>query len=181
MEFVKSNWVKLVVSVLALAGVVFTAVLFLNGPVKDVSLGQYTDAMYSSGIYALIAQMLFFVAILAFCVLRMFENTVTTSNYVLLALGVGALVFALLSMTSALSYVDFARSEIQNGFTLADTLPSGVEIEAIGNITKEAFVNKLEVSQYALTSATYTKIVNMMIFGALPIVYAVKSMFKKEN
>ncbi|NCB48058.1 MAG: hypothetical protein EOM55_00285 [Clostridia bacterium] len=181
MDFVKENWVKLVVSILAFVGVVFTAILLLSGPVRDVSLGEYTDAMYTSGLYSLIAQMLFFVAILAFVVLRMFESTQKIGNYVLLVLGVGALVFALLSMTSAVAYVDFARSEIQTGFAVADTLPAGIEIEAIGNITKEAFINKLEVSEYALNSATYTKIINMMIFGALPIVYAVKSMFKREN
>lgn len=181
MDFVKNNWARLVISILALIGVVFTALLFLNGPVKDLSLGQYTDGMYTSSLYTLIAQTLFFVAILAFTVLRMFENTHKIANYVLLTLGVVALVFAILSMTSAVAYLDFARAEIQSGFTLADTLPSGVEIEAIGNITKEAFVNKLEVSDYALTLATHTKIVYMTIFGALPITYAVKNILKKAN
>jgi len=181
MDFVKKNWAKLVISILALVGVVFTAILLMTGPIKDVSLGEYTNGMYCSSLYTLIAQVMFFVAILAFTVLRMFESTKKIGNYVLLTLGVGALVFAILSMTSAMTYLDYARAQVQAGYTLADTLPSGVEIEAIGGITKEAFVNSLEVSDYSLTLGTYTKIVNMVLFGALPIAYAVKKLMKKTK
>jgi len=181
MDFVKNNWAKLVISILALVGVIVTSILLFQGPVKDLSLGEYTNGMYDSSLFALIAQLLFFTSIVAYTVLRMFESTRAYSGYVMLALAVGALVFAVLSMTSALAYVENAATDIQNGFDLAETLPSGVEIEAIGNITKEAFVNKLEVSKFALTSGTYAKIVNMLVFAIMPIAYSLKKIIKKSN
>lgn len=152
MDFVRKNWAKLAISLVALVGIVLTTVLLFTGPVKNPAahLG-YAEEMYMSNLYSLIAQMLFFVALAAYPILRMFDQTRTVASYVLLGLSVLAALFAILTITSAMDYVDFMRGAL------------------VGN----------DAQLWALDSASYAKFVNLIVFAALPLVYGLKKVFKK--
>lgn len=153
MDFVKKNWAKMAVSLVALVGVVLTTILLFTGPVKFPAPTPYADGLYMSNLYSLIAQMLFFVALAAYPILRMFDQTRRVASYVLLGLSVLAALFAILTITSAMDYVDAMRT------LLADN----------------------DAQLWALDSASYAKFVNLIVFAALPFVYGLKKVLKKEQ
>lgn len=167
MEFVKKNWAKLVFALVAIVGIVFSVLDLVAGPVKDLSLGEYTNGVYYSSLFISIAQLLFFSGILIYIVLKMINVTNGISKYVLLGISVVTLVFVILSFTNAADYLSYAKEQIDTALAGAALLP-------------ESVVNGLNVSKYALVNGTYTKIVQLLIFAVLPMVYSAKKLFKKN-
>ncbi len=173
MEFVKTNWVKLTLALLAFTGTVLLSLLLLEGPVKDLSLLEHADAMQKSDMYMLLAQLLFFVSLFTYLIFSMFQQTKTISRYALAVLSVVTIVLIVLSMTNAADYMEAAREKIRLGYEQVKLIPAGT--------VKDAAINQLEVSEYALTSGIYTKILSILVMGLMPLVYSVKKIFSQDE
>lgn len=182
MTFLRKNWAKLATVTAALVGVVLTIILLIKGPVKDLTLVGFEDDMVRSESLKLVAQLIFFSSIIIYLLLRLFNATKKSSGYVLLVLSLAALILLIFSVTEAAAYVNDASDKIQNGLALAETLPGGIllPIPGFGEITKEAFINRLEVSRFKLTTATYMSFMNMIIFAIVPMIYSLKKILKKR-
>lgn len=174
MEFIKNNWAKLILSVLMLVGTVLTIVLLTNGLVKDAATyGEYADKVAKSGLFMLMAQLVFFLGLFTYFVLGMFEKFDGIKKYVLLGVGVVCLIFVILSISFGSGYVSASQKIIDDNMEIAKALPAGAQ--------KDAMLEGLKVSQFNLTSAIFTKIASLIIFALAPITCAVGKIFKKSK
>lgn len=177
--FIKDNLARIALAVAGIIGVVFSIIL-LTSVVKDESLGEFANSIYLSNLLFYTTQLLFFISLTTYLILRMFDSTKHIAPYVLLSIAVVCFVMLTLSLITTIEYVKHATTQIENNFNLAKTLPDNTIISEIGNITKESFVNKLKVWQNAITISVYSKLTNILIFAIAPLIYSFKKLTKNQ-
>jgi len=124
MEFIKNNWMKIVMATMTLAGAVLFIILLaqyspshhnnLTHPLLPESVDDPNNAM--SHLFGHIAGLTFFVLATAFLVISMFTSTKKYNKFVLCSVGVLCTVFMVISIVGAITSENsrFARS-VMNG------------------------------------------------------------------
>lgn len=172
MVYLKKNWLKLLVSAICLVGVILTFLLMCKGTVKTVLDPTYANDVALSAYFLLLAQFIFFLGIFVYCLLGTFENKKKIKNFVLLGAAIVALIFVVLCFAYGWAYMKNAQNSINQGYNAIKGLPAALTAD-----TKQA----LDIAQFNLTSAIYTKIISGIIFSILPLLYTIRNFCIKED
>jgi len=143
MEFLKKNWSKLTIAVVALVGVILMII-----PIFMASKIEFIGACQTIGI------ILFFVGTAVYYLLKMGEHAKSAAKYVLLATGILVLVFMGIGLTGFKSDKDKAQGALGNAYAYFASVKCDIENgqEQIAGLTQLAAGFKQAATTYATFS-----------------------------
>jgi len=208
MEFLKKNYMKLIMSVILLAGAVLYIILItqykasyhnLDNPLKTVD----DPNMGNSALFGYLAALSFFLFGFAFIVLKMFTETKKYGKYVLLGGAALATAFMIVSIVMGVTSHSIALSldimhgnydqTIVNGAALASGQDALIDVPLsqwpadnaalapMIAILKSTIQSTKDLASYQFFDGVVVYVMQLFVFGLLPLLYAVKKMVCKHE
>lgn len=120
----------------------------------------------------MLAQFIFFLGLLVYCLLALSEDKKKIGFPILLCATIIAFICVILCFAYGAGYLQFAQGKINDGYKAIEGMPE----VAVAEIRKG-----LDASQHALTSQIFSKIISLFIFGIVPILYTLKHLIFKSD
>lgn len=203
MEFMKKNWTKITAAVLLLAGAIFFIVILAkyNETFHNFAEMDGTQIVDNKGassyLFGYIAALTFFVLGTAFVVMSMFDKTKPYGKWVLCTLGVLCLTFMLVSIVQALgsessryareimagNYNEAIKEQVANaipGFGGTNPPIAVWPAEAVAVLDAKIQAAK-DLASYQYFSRIVALVSQAILYGLLPLAYAAKKFFKKND
>jgi len=154
MEFLKNNWLKISVASIALTMAILYTVLLFQPTSAERELVTFIGAMQ------LVGPLLFFVGLLAYNVLKMFEKTKGISMYVILGTGV------LATTAMVIGFFGFSTSDPHGIF--------GNFYAQFAQVIEYEGVVYSEGSKFMANSFLFPYIAMFAFFGLVPLLVGTK-------
>ena len=172
MEFLKKNYMKIIIATLMLIGAVFMFLALVMYKKDYIDVSDTDDKLYPLGyLFSYLAGLVFFLGSLAVIALSMFSKTKKISKYTMLGVASVATVLTLLALiltgasTTSADTVDLINKKGDN-WTMLSTLYGAEGAEELRLAARHHYFDRMS------TLVSY-----FLVFGIVPLAFAVKKLF----
>lgn len=152
MEFLKKNYMKMIISAITLVGAILYLVLLIK-------FDAPSDTKYSNNLlFQHIAGLTFFTTTTAMMILSMFEVTKKYNKFVLCGIGALGIILVTVAIVNAL------------GSDTTKSIKDAMKIPAYK-----------DYATYTYLSSIVTLIMQLIVFGLLPLAHGIKKILKKAK